>query len=1012
MFLLVFVVFGALAFFDMSLNLMPDMELPFVSISTVYPGAGPKEIETQITNRIEDAVSTISGISYMISYSIENASIVIIAFDMEKNVDIANQEVKDKVDAIINNLPTDAMKPVVGKFDFAAMPVVRLVLSGHQSSLELYEFADKRLKDRLSQLEGVAQVDISGGQQREIHVTLDERTVFSNNISLTALSQILASQNMSLPAGSFTTGNQEISVKVVGEISSLQCLRDIEVPTAFGNRKLSQIATIEDIGSEVRERTTFYDLDKRVRQDNVISINLIKSADGNPVEISKGLDKQLESIRASLPDGMELTIVQENATFIEAAVNSTMGNIYLGIILTGLILLLFLSDLRSTLIVGLTMPIAIISTFVLMQLAGFSLNIMSLLGLSTSVGILVTNSILVLENIFRHKDMGKSKKESAHVGTSEIAVAVIAATLTNVVVFLPIATMSGILGSVFKEFGLTVTFATIFSLLIAFTLTPMLASIILPAKPKKNRMSQIVDGIMRRVETGYKKVLSAIMKNKKRSSVVLVMTIFLFIFSLYVFTLIGFDFMPTLDEGTINITVELPVGYSLQETANKLIEIEAIIARYPEVQFILTNLGASSGINRGTNRAQTTVQLVDAEKRSLSTQQLVDRLIRDFSHVAHARITAKAQSSAGGGGGSEISFFLMGSEDDVLVKLSEQVYDKLKDIPGLVNFDTSTRPGRPEITIEPRRDQLALTRNNVMEIALSVRAAIEGFVTTQYRELGNEYDIKVSLAEDAYNTPEKLRNLTIVTSRGTYQLSQLADIYFSESVNQIMHRDKITAINISGDTAVGVPLGVVTGEINRRLAEIDFPDGYRVQWVGSAEMMQEAIVEMGKAALLALLLLYMLLAAILESFRQPVLILSTIPLALIGVFFIQYITGLTMNIFSMMAIIMLIGIVVTNAILILDLANKHIISGMSVKEALLDACPTKLKPIIMTNIAIIIAMLPMAMGIGAAGREFRQAIGVVSVGGIIMSTMLTLFVTPALYYVTTKAKRPQPKPAE
>lgn len=1004
MLILVFVVFGAMAYFEMPLNLMPDVKLPFVTIQTVYPGAGPQEIETQITKKLEDAISTISNIEYIESYSMDNFSLVLIKFDLEKNVDIANQEVKDKVDVILNNLPTDAQKPIIDKFDITARPVVRMVLSGTQSSLELYEYADKYLRDRLSQIEGVAQVDVSGGQEREIQVVLNEKTVFSNNISLSQMSQILAMHNMDLPAGNFRAANQEVSVKVKGEIRDIETLRNIEIPTAFGNKKLSHLAEIKDTGTEIRERTTFFDLEKRVKQDNVISINLVKSSDGNPVQIAKNLQKQLGSITENLPEGMELTIVVDDSVFIESSVSDTLNNIYLGIFFTALVLLFFLHDLRSTLIVALAMPVSIISTFVLMQLAGFTLNIMSLLGLSTSVGVLVTNSVVVLENIFRHKEMGHGKKLSAERGTSEIAIAVLASTLTNIVVFLPIGTMGGILGQFFKEFGLTVTFATIFSLLIAFTLTPMLASLILPEKTKPNIISKRIEAMIHKVENAYKKILSLIMKRKTNSSLILISTVILFIFSLFVASKIGFEFMPVLDEGNINLKVELPIGYNLDETAKTLDSIEKLIANYPEVKYILTNLGTLGQIDKGLNMANTNIKLVEADLRARTTQQVVDAIIRDLSNIPNAKISVSVQSSAGGGGGEPVSLYLIGQEDEELLRISNEVYEKIKDIPGLVNLDTSTRSGKPEITIEPKRDQLALTGNSVMEVALGVRAAIEGMVTTQFKEAGNEYDIKVTLQENAYNSPEKLRNLTIITSTGKYQLSQLAEVYFTEGVNKIIHRDKAKTITITGAPATGVPLGVITGEIDRRIAEIKMPDGYRIQWGGDAEMMQESVKEMGKAALLAILLTYMLLAAILESFIQPLLILSTVPLALIGVFFIQYLTGLTMNIFSMMAIIMLVGIVVNNAILILDYANQIIKTGKSVHDALLEACPTKLKPIIMSNLAIILGMLPMAMGVGSAGKEFRQSMGVVSIGGLIMSTILTLFVIPTLYYVTTKDK--------
>jgi len=1007
MLIMVFIVFGILGYMTLSLNLMPDVDIPYVTIQTIYPGAGPAEIEEQVTKLIEDAISTISDIDFIQSYSMDNVSVVLVAFNFGKNVDVGNQEIKDNVDMIINNLPESIEKPVVRKIDIAAMPVIRMVLSGEQSSLELFEYADKTLKDRFSQINGVASVDVSGGQEREIQVVFNERTVFANNISLQQIAGILAMYNVNLPAGNFKATDQEVSVKIQGEIADIKTLREIEIPTAFGNKRLSEIAEINDTGTELRQRQVFFDMEKKAKYDNVISINLIKGADGNPVEISNRLLKQMKGINESLPQGMELTIIDDNSEFIKSAVSDTLNNIYMGVLFTGLILLFFLHDLRSTLIVALSMPVSIVSTFMLMQMFGFTLNMLSLLGLSTSVGVLVANSIVVLENIFRHKDLGHGRKESAKIGTSEITVAVLASTLTNLVVFLPIGTMGGMMGQIFKEFGLTVVFATSFSLLTAFTLTPMLAAVILPKKPKMNKISKFIEDLLTWIEDGYGKMVSWVLKTRVISGLVVVGAIVLFLFSLFVATKVGFEFMPNLDVGSLGIMVELPIGYNLDQTAQVMSEIEAIITNHPEVTFVLTGLGTKGRTNIGLNMANTLVKLVDAKDRDISTQQMVDKLITELAYIPNAKITVAAQSIGGGGAGDEpIQLLLMGLEDDKLVDISNEVLDAIRDIPGLVNLDTSTRAGKPEITITPKREQLALTGVSVMEMAIGIRASMEGLIATQYKEAGNEYDIKVTMAEEAYNTPEKLRNLTIVTSRGKFQLSQLADVTFTEGVNQITRRDKAKTITLTASPATGIPVGVVMNEITARLQNIDFPEGYSYLWSGDAEQTQEAMFQMGRAAILAFLLTYMLLAAILESFVQPLLILATVPLGLVGVFFIQFLTGLTMNLFSMMAIIMLIGIVVNNAILIMDYANQLIReAGKTVHDALVEACPTKLRPILMSNIAIILGMLPMAMGIGAAGKEFRQSMGVVSIGGLVMSTVLTLFVIPTLYYITTKTKK-------
>ncbi len=1002
MFLLVFVVFGGLAYFGLTLNLMPDVSIPYVSIQTVYPGAGPVEVESQISKKIEDAVATISNIDNIESYSMENISYVIIKFDLGKDVDIANQEVKDKVDAILNNLPSDAEKPKIAKFDIGAQPIINLVLSGKQSLTELNEYADKDLKDRLSQIQGVAQVELEGGQAREIQIELNAKTVYQNSLSLNQLGQVLAAYNLDLPAGQFKTEGQELSVRVKGQYQSVYDLNTLDIPTATGIKKLNQIAKVSDSGEEVRKRSTFFQVESNKKMDNVIRINLIKSSDGNAVKISKSIHKAMPSIQKSLPKGMKLDIVDDRSIFVESSVNDTLSNIYMGILLTGLILLFFLHDLRSTLIVAISMPISIIATFMAMKMSGFSLNIMSLLGLSTSTGVLVTNSVVVLENIFRHKELGHNKKMSAQIGTSEIAVAVLASTLTNIVVFLPIGTMSSIVGQFFKEFGLTVTYATFFSLLISFTLTPMMASLILPEKKRSNKISEKLESVFNSWEVFYHNRLKVVLKSKKNSVMVMGISFILLIGSFYLASKVGFEFMPTLDEGQISLQVELPQGNTLEETGIVLNNIENKIKHHKEIEHILTTLGSKSQLDTGLNLANSNIKLVDAKKRKLTTKQVSDLIIRELAEIPNAKIKVSIQSSAGGNDEDPISFYILGYDNKTLEQLSKQIINNIKDIPGLINLDTSSRSGKPELVIVPDREKLLLAGTNVYELALSVRAVMAGTVMTRFKEKGNEYDLKINLEESSYNSIEKIKKIPIVTSKGTFVLEQLADINFDTSVNKIIHKQKSKSILISGSPASDVPLGNVTNDIKKQLDKIKFPAGYSIQWGGSTEMMSDAVTDMARALFLAILLTYMLLAAILESFIQPLMIMSTVPLALIGVFSILFITGQTMNIFSMMAIIMLVGIVVNNAILMLDYTNQLKRGGSSVRDSLLKACPTKLKPIIMSNLAIVLGMMPMAMGIGSAGKEFRQSMGLVSIGGLIASTILTLFVIPAMYYTFTR----------
>ncbi|MHB2153556.1 efflux RND transporter permease subunit [Calditrichota bacterium GD2] len=1003
--LLVFILFGALAYFGLTLDLMPQVDIPVITVQTVYPGAGPKEIENQVSKKIEDAVGTISKLDFMQSYSMEGVSFVIIRFKLGKDIDIANQEIKDRINSILNQLPRDIQLPVVEKFDVSAFPIMDVLLTGNMPLTELYELADKKVKDRLAQIEGVGKVNVIGGQKREIRIALDNRVVFENAISLPQLSQILAAQNLNLPGGHFIQGSQELSVRVDGEFDRVEALKKLEIPTAFGMQQLGKLATVSDAGAEIRQRSIFFDNKNKIRQDNVVLLSIIKSADGNTVKMAEEIRKELPNIKAELPSAASISIIHDRSNFIKSSVEDTLNNIILGVLFTGLVLLFFLHDLRSTIIVALAMPTSILSTLLLIKLSDFSLNVMTLMGLSTAVGILVTNSVVVLENIFRHKEMGSRRRDAAGKGTAEIAVAVIASTLTNIVVFLPIASMTSIVGQFFKEFALTVTYATIFSLIVSFTITPMLASLLLPeVETKKHRLGQRLEAMFHRWEQWYQSILLWMVKSKKSAFSVVAFTVLLFVVSLFVAARVGFEFFPLTDEGDILIELELPQGYQLEESARLVNTVEERLRKHKEVKHILTTIGMLSDLDVGVNLAKMQVKLVDVSMRELRSDQIANQFIQELADIPNAKIRVAAISSMGGDQ-APITFYLMGQDNDRLEVYKRQIMEKIRKIPGLINLNTSSRSGKPEITIKPYRQRLAETGLTVTDLAFTIRAAMEGLVTTRYREAGNEYDIRVTLDDRAVDSPEEIKNLTVVSPRGIYRLAQLATFEVSQGYSKIMHKDKYKAIEFTAYNAPGVPLGEVVAQINQKMAEIDFKPGYKYDWGGDAQMMAETTADMLRTFLIAIALTYMLLAAIMESFTQPLIILGTIPLGLIGVFWALFITGKTMNTISMMAIVMLVGIVVNNAILLLDYTNILRRQGKKVKEALVEACPTKLKPIIMSTVAIMLGMAPLALGIGSSGVEIRQPMGIVSIGGLLVSAGLTLLVIPALYFLTTQSDK-------
>ena len=1001
--IMVFIVFGVLAYFSLPINLMPDLKLPYVVVQTVYSGAGPREIESQVTEPIEEAVATVSQIDFIQSYSMENVSLVMVAFKLGKNIDVANQEVKDKVDAVIRNLPDGTDRPIVMKMDITAFPIMDLVLSGNISPKDLYELADGEVKDRLSQIPGVARVSLIGGAKRQIDVRLTDKVVFENKISLSQLSGILAAGNLDMPAGNFSQGTQEYSVRLKGEFQDVERIKNTDIPTAFGVKKLSQIARVEDATEEVRSKAIYFNVPENLKDDNIVRLSITNASDGNVVTIAEEITKQIPALNKELPEGVKLEIMRDDSVFTKDTINSTLQNILLGILFTGLILFIFLHDFRSTLIVAISMPYCIISTFVFMQIFGYSFNIMTMMGLSTSIGILVSNSVVVLENIFRHKDMGNTRKQASQIGTNEIGTAVLASTLTNIVVFLPIATMTSMVGRFFKEFAVTVTMATVFSLLTAFTITPMLASKIIPKEKRVSKWGKKFDNVFDKFGNIYAKFLSYTLRSKKTSVSILLFTLLALLISCGLAFFVGIEMIPPVDQRNLSISVEMPQGTNLEETAKTMDLIQNRVAKHKEVVHILTNLGSGGFIDTGTNLASSDIKLVDRKERKYSANQLVDILTKELADIPNAKIkVAGSTMGMGGGGNSAVQFMLEGQDNARLEQIKNEVVKSIENIPGLINLDTSSRYGRYELTLYPKRDKLAAAGATVYDLALALRANVEGLVSTQYRESGNQYDIKISLEDEVVDSPDKIKNLSVVVMGKSYLVSQLADVEFATGVNRLTHYDRYKTIMVTGDIASGYHLSDITSQIEERMNKINFPTGYRFEWGGQAKMMNETIVDMVRTFILAVILTYMLLAAILESFAQPILILATVPLALIGVILSLLITGYTFNIVSMMAIIMLVGIVVNNAILLMDYVNIKRREGYSVHDALMEAGKMKLKPIVMSTLAIIVGMLPMAIGIGSTGAEMTRPMGIVSIGGLIVSTFLTLIIIPAFYFLTTK----------
>ena len=990
MIVVLFLVMGIYSFQRLVIELMPNIEFPVVVVTTVYPGASPAEVESQVTRRIEDGAATIANVKNLTSYSRENVSLVVVEFELEVSVDLAAIDVKDKVDAILYELPDGVEKPVVQKFDISSFPIMELAVSAPRPLSEIYRVADRVVRERLSRIDGVAEVSLTGKRDREILIEIDPGRLRAYGLTLLEVVGLVAMENLNIPAGHITRGAAETTLRLVGEFEDPGAIAAIRLPLRGGGTiPLSEVAEVRDTVEELRESSTF-------NGRPVIGLSISKRADGNTVEVARGVQAALADLGRVLDEDIEVAVTSNSATFVEDAVRDVLSNILIGILLTSLLLLLFLHDWRQTVVAVISMPVSVIATFLLIERAGFTLNIMTLMALGISIGTLVTNSIVVIENITRHVREGMDPFEASERGTAEVAVAVLASTLTNVVVFTPIAFMSGIIGRFFLQFGVTVVFATFFSLVISFTMVPMLSARLLRAPGRSRRDSEhwwprltaAWDRFYENLAGGYRGLLGAVLE---RRLVPFVAAIALLLFSVYLFGFIGGEFMPEIDQDMAAITLRLPAGTSHERTREVAARIERRMRRRPEVEGVIAKIG---GGQRGVEEAEIILRLTAAGERGMRLSRFLNEIRRDLADIPDAEI----QVSSGGGagpGGADLLIEVLSNDQAKLSAAAGEVLRIVRDTPGLVEAQSSERAGKPEIAVLPRRVQLAERGLSPAGVGGILRAAYEGGKAGVYRELGEEYDIVVRLGELSRSDPALLGDLPLAMPGGqVVPLSDVGVIERRSGESEIMRRDKQRAVEVTANISVG-SLSEARSLIDAEIERLEIPSGVTVRYGGLAEIQDESFASIGTAMILAVVLVYIVLAAILESFVHPVTVMLTLPLALIGASFGLFFSGERVNILSLMAMVMLVGIVVNNAILLLDYTRQLRARGLPIGQALLEACPIRLRPIIMSNLAIAVGMVPQALG--GAGSEYRVPMAVVQIGGVLMSALFTLFVIPAGY---------------
>lgn len=1071
MVVLALITLGLTARQKMPVELTPKIELPFVAIMTIYPGAGPQEIETLVTEPIEEAVSSASGLKNLTSYSQDGVSFVFMEFELGVNNDTAAADVRDKLSAIRGTLPDDIDEPAIIKINMNSQPIITMALRGDQSSKDLRHLADKTIKDRLAKINGVAAVYVSGGEEREISVSIDRDRLQAYGLYINMISQALAMENLNLPSGSIKEGiggseTRSYAVRTVGEFKDADEIANIKLQIPGGTVRLGDIATIQDTIKEPEEYV-------RLNGKNTVILAVQKQSDANTVSVADGVleevnrlngytdEKTKKEVKGLLPEGVKLIVTTDDSQFVRDALHDVNQSLFEGIILVVLIVFLFLHSGRATFIVALAIPTSLIATFLPIAAFGFTMNMMTMLALALCVGILVDDSIVVLENIERHVRKGEAPPVAALNGRSEIGLAAVTITLVDVVVFVPIAFMGGIVGQFFRQFGVTIATATLFSLFMSFTLTPMLASRWLRSKQEEEAMEERasrtfigrlfakIEAFYSMIDRGYRKLLEWSLENRamviaigiisllavlammpvprpfrifvisaalivpliiavanpKSRFVAAVFSIITIMLVMFVHFPIGGEFMPTTDNGKFSVSVELPAGKGLDATDKVIRQIEDILARKEGVQYYQSTVGAASsgrllGGSSGSQYGTISVKLYDrGKKRPMSVDDFMAELNRETAQIPGAIIRIASESQIGMGG-QPIQMEVTGSNMDDIVRVANELQEKMSKIPGVINIKNSWEVGKPELQVTIDRVRAADYGMSVAQVATALRTSVVGDTNVKLRDEGDEFDIRVQLAKSDRRSTADIDNVIVGSRNGVpVYLKDVADVELTAAPNKIdrKNRQRLVTVGANIDAGSGYKLANVQAEVNKAIKDINTGTA-TISVGGSSEMMMESFGYMISALILAILLVYMLMGALFESFITPVVIMFSLPQAMIGALLALMLTGHTLSIVTMIGIIMLVGLVAKNAILLVDYTNTLRERGYERTEAVLEAGPTRLRPIMMTTLAMVGGMMPTALAL-SKGAEMRAPMAVAVIGGLILSALLTLLVIPTSYTI-------------
>ncbi|MCW4467617.1 efflux RND transporter permease subunit [Flavobacterium sp. MFBS3-15] len=999
----ILIYFGVTSYLSLNYNLLPGFSIPEVSVSILYPGASAAEVETSVTKKLEDAFSSIEGLESLHSTSREGDAGIKLIFKSGTDIDKAERDVQRKADQVMDDLPEAAGRPQVNKINMQEAPVIKAAVTADMAPRDLYNLMDKQLRPILRNVTGVGQVDIIGGEEREIRINVNQDRLMAYGLSIGQVTSAIANANLSFPAGSIETRDQQLSIRFDANIRSLDQLRELVVfqHPAQGAVYLMDVAEVADLSSDILT----------INHSNGIpsvGLQVIKQSDANAVSVSKMVKEVFSDMESQYREnGVKFDLSSDVSVYTLSAADAVMYDLMLAVIIVGIVMLAFLHSLRSSLFVLVALPASIIPTFIAIYLLGFSLNLMTLMALSLVVGILVDDSIVVLENIYRHMEKGIDKRTASLVGRDEIGFTALSITLVDVVVFLPLALSGGMIGGLLQEFSLVVVFSTLMSLFVSFTITPLLAS-------RFGRLEHLrsntlwgsarlrFERFLESLKNEYGRLLEKVL-HKKRWLLLLTTLLIGGSVALVPAGFIGADFMPETDQGDFILTMELEATSTLYRTNMSVQEAEKIILQQPEVQKVFSSVGFASGNVSGSdsnaNIAELTVTLVDKEERERSAEELGNAIQQQLSTaIPGVKFSTGSISPTGEADSAPIEIAIKGVDMKKVRAVAQDYLKGVTRVPGTQFVKLSVKDQAPEIEVKLDRGKMSLLGLDATQVGAILQNSFSGNDESLFKEEGNEFDIMVR--QSGYNRADikDVRNLPFVNSDGnTILLSQFAQVSETLGETTLQRIDRLSAITVQAGVT-GRPTGTVSDEIKAQAKAIKLPPGISVEYLGETKNQGDAFGNLILALITAFVLVYLIMVALYENAVYPFVVLFSIPVALVGALLALALTMESINIFTIIGMIMLLGLVSKNAILIVDFANKLKAEGNSAEKALLEACRERLRPILMTTLSMIFGMLPIALA-GGAASEMKNGMAWVIIGGLTSSMLLTLFVVPCVYMI-------------